>query len=145
MCPGGELLDAVLEGGTYSEETARACFKQLMEGVQYMHRAHVAHRDLKLENLVLVQPHDITRIRIIDFGLAKRDLSDAMRMRTICGTPQYVAPEIVTVRDPGTRGVSSSPPSVWTRDTCSLPGVLCSMLGRTGRKPQVSQGDYQGD
>ena len=55
------------------------------------------HRDLKLENLLLVNKKDIGHIKIADFGLARRYMG-ASAMTTICGTPQYVAPEIIKVR-----------------------------------------------
>lgn len=55
----------------------------------------VVHRDLKLENLLLANQNDMTHIKIADFGLAKKAAESAMD--TICGTPQYVAPEVIQV------------------------------------------------
>lgn len=66
---------------------------------------NVVHRDLKLENLLLASPDDITKVKIADFGLAKRS-ADAMS--TVCGTPQYVAPEVIQ----GTPGLEYGP-QVW--------------------------------
>ena len=57
-------------------------------------RRAIVHRDLKLENLLLVRKKDIGHIKIADFGLARRYMG-ASAMTTICGTPQYVAPEII--------------------------------------------------
>ncbi|GMH34700.1 hypothetical protein BSKO_02561 [Bryopsis sp. KO-2023] len=91
---GGELLDAVLERGQYSEADARLCFAQLLEGIAYLHSKGVAHRDLKLENLLLVNRDDITNIKIADFGLAKTAVN-ACELQTVVGTPQYVAPEVI--------------------------------------------------
>jgi hypothetical protein len=62
---------------------------------QHATRRNVVHRDLKLENLLLATPDDITRVKIADFGLAKKAVDG---MNTICGTPQYVAPEVIQVR-----------------------------------------------
>jgi serine/threonine protein kinase len=56
------------------------------------HLRNVVHRDLKLENLLLASPAEITNVKIADFGLAKQS-ADAMS--TVCGTPQYVAPEVI--------------------------------------------------
>ena len=96
---GGELLASVLQRGSYSEETARECFRQLLEGVRYCHGLGVVHRDLKLENLLLEEEHDLSGIRIVDFGLAKGHFQKrAMAMDTVCGTPHYVAPEVIIVR-----------------------------------------------
>jgi len=58
----------------------------------------VAHRDLKLENLLLAAPGDISAIKIADFGLAKKATRADGVLDTICGTPQYVAPEVIAVR-----------------------------------------------
>ena len=58
----------------------------------------VVHRDLKLENLLLATPNDIHKVKIADFGLAKKAAESAMA--TICGTPQYVAPEVIQVLPP---------------------------------------------
>ena len=58
----------------------------------------VCHRDLKLENLLLATSGDIGRIKIADFGLAKKAAKDDFLLDTVCGTPQYVAPEVIAVR-----------------------------------------------
>jgi len=93
LLTGGELLDAVLEKGHYSEADARLCFHKLLEGLSYLHTKKIAHRDLKLENLLLDRKEDIATVKIADFGLAKRAAESTME--TICGTPQYVAPEVI--------------------------------------------------
>jgi len=94
LLTGGELLDAVLDKGSYSEADARLCFLQLLRGIHYLHSQGVAHRDLKLENLLLAAPMAITDIKIADFGLAAKT-EPGGTMSTICGTPQYVAPEVI--------------------------------------------------
>ena len=90
---GGELLDSVLDIGHYSELEARIIFRQIVSGVGYLHGRGIAHRDLKLENLLLAERGDIARVKIADFGLAKGGA--ATSLSTICGTPQYVAPEVI--------------------------------------------------
>ncbi|KAL4419974.1 hypothetical protein ABPG75_007072 [Micractinium tetrahymenae] len=98
LLPGGELLDLVLEKGPFSEDDARTVFRQLLEGVDYLHRMGVTHRDLKLDNLLLARPGDISAIRIVDFGFAKKHhAADRLNnpMKTVCGTPEYMAPEVI--------------------------------------------------
>jgi serine/threonine protein kinase len=67
LVSGGELFDWVSNSGEFSEPVARYYFKQLLEGLNYMHKAGVAHRDLKPENLMLT--HDF-QLKIADFGFA---------------------------------------------------------------------------
>lgn len=66
----------------------------MLNGIAYLHSRGIVHRDLKLENLMLGIPGNITQeVKIVDFGLAKKATESAMR--TVCGTPMYVAPEVV--------------------------------------------------
>lgn len=100
---GGDLLDALTLApeGRYSEGDARTIFQQLVEGVAYMHSMGVVHRDLKLDNLLLARKGDISSLKIVDFGLAKKrrrvDVGP-QPLKTICGTPQYLAPEVLRCR-----------------------------------------------
>ena len=93
---GGELLQAVIDAERYGEEEAKVCFAQLIIGLQYLHAHGIIHRDIKLENILLEREGDISRVKIADFGLAKKAADTAMQ--TICGTPQYVAPEILNAK-----------------------------------------------
>jgi len=118
MLHGGELLKAVMERGSYAEDDARQVFKQLLQAAQYMHRQGIVHRDIKLENLILTNKNDITYIKIADFGLATR--AQGRTLTAVCGTPQYVAPEVLR----GSRGE----PYDYRCDVWSCGIVLFNML-----------------
>lgn len=90
---GGELFDKIVEAGRFSEEQARYFFQQLIEGVEFCHELGVAHRDLKLEN-VLLDGSPKGLLKICDFGYSKSSVLDSMPKTTV-GTPAYIAPEVL--------------------------------------------------
>lgn len=92
LVTGGELFDQIVSRGSYSERDAAAICKQILEAVHYMHTNGIAHRDLKPENLLVSGP-DNEQIKVTDFGLSK-DFGEAT-LSTSCGTPDYVAPEVL--------------------------------------------------
>ena len=104
---GGELLDVLINKGRYTEDDARVIFKQLIEGVRYLHGKGIVHRDLKLDNLLLTKPGNIHKIKIADFGLAKKYAQSSLS--TICGTPHYIAPEVIKVSLSFSLSLSFSP------------------------------------
>lgn len=91
---GGELFEHIVEKECYSEKEAADAVRQICMAVKYMHDINIVHRDLKPENLIYSSPHEDAIIKITDFGLAKY-VKTAENMRTPCGTPGYVAPEIL--------------------------------------------------
>ncbi|XP_052652286.1 death-associated protein kinase 2-like isoform X2 [Harpia harpyja] len=92
---GGELFDFIAEKEMLSEEEAIEFLGQILCGVEYLHAHHIAHFDLKPENIMLQEKH-VPRpwIKIIDFGLAQH-LEDGVTFKSLCGTPQYIAPEVI--------------------------------------------------
>ena len=89
---GGELFDFIASSGTFTEAEARYFFKQFMSGLDYCHSNQVAHRDLKPENILVCQDG---YLKIADFGLSKIvNAIDQSDMR-ICGTPDYMPPEVL--------------------------------------------------
>jgi serine/threonine protein kinase len=91
---GGELFDRIVAKAYYNEKEARDTCKILLEAVDYCHQNHVAHRDLKPENLLLLSDHDDSQVKLADFGFAKK-VYEPNSLTTQCGTPGYVAPEIL--------------------------------------------------
>jgi len=100
LVTGGELLDRVTEKGNYTEKDAANLIKQILEGVAYLHANGIVHRDLKLENMIMMNERDDSPVKIADFGLSKF-FSPETVLSTMCGSPQYVAPEVLGVGDGG--------------------------------------------
>jgi len=94
LCLGGELFDRIVEREHYTESQARQCLKEVTEAIAYCHAQNIAHRDLKPENLLYASDDDDAGIKVADFGLAVL-LDDNTLTHTACGTPGYVAPEIL--------------------------------------------------
>lgn len=93
LVTGGELFDRIVEKGSYTEMDASDLTKQILQAVDFMHSEGVVHRDLKPENLLYYSPEESSKIMISDFGLSKTE--DSGIMATACGTPGYVAPEVL--------------------------------------------------
>mmetsp|Transcript_2519 Transcript_2519/g.3707 ORF Transcript_2519/g.3707 Transcript_2519/m.3707 type:complete len:361 (-) Transcript_2519:172-1254(-) len=91
---GGELFDRIVKKQFYSEKQARDVLMVLLEAVKYIHDRNIAHRDLKPENLLLVSKDDDALLKVADFGFAR--IVDENKLASQCGTPGYVAPEILT-------------------------------------------------
>lgn len=94
---GGELFHEVAGKVRLTEETARFYFRQLISAVKHCHSRGVFHRDLKLDNLLLDEDGNL---KVSDFGLSA--VTGQIRpdglLHTVCGTPTYVAPEILAKR-----------------------------------------------
>ncbi|KAM7265186.1 hypothetical protein ACFE04_002869 [Oxalis oulophora] len=104
---GGELFNKVAKG-RLKEEVARKYFQQLISAVGFCHARGVFHRDLKPENLLL---DDDGNLKVSDFGLSA--VSDQIRQdglfHTFCGTPAYVAPEVLA-----RKGYDASKVDIWS-------------------------------
>jgi calcium/calmodulin-dependent protein kinase I len=96
LMDGGELFDRIVDKECYSENLAANTLKPIVDGIKYCHDQNIAHRDLKPENLLYLTEDDESIIKISDFGLAKLLDSPNQMMSTVCGTPSYLAPEIIT-------------------------------------------------
>jgi len=94
MCSGGELFDRIKEKGTYSEHDAAEALRQIFEGIEYMHSKKIAHCDLKPDNFLYSSHDKNAKVKIIDFGMSKF-VRDRQHFRSLCGTPYYMAPEVI--------------------------------------------------
>lgn len=114
LCAGGDLLNYVRKRKKLEEDSAKYLFKQLIEGLGYLHSKNILHRDIKLDNILL---DGKGMVKIADFGVSKQ-VRPGEVMREQCGTPAYIAPEII--RD---RGYSGFKADLWSAGV-----VLYAML-----------------
>jgi len=94
LVTGGELFDKIVEKGSYTEAEASTLVRKIVSAVEYLHGIDIVHRDLKPENLLLKRADDDLEVALADFGLSKI-VGQQMMMQTACGTPSYVAPEVL--------------------------------------------------
>ncbi|XP_074643848.1 serine/threonine-protein kinase unc-51-like isoform X2 [Tubulanus polymorphus] len=98
-CNGGDLADYLHTKGTLSEDTIALFLRQIAGAMKALNAKGIVHRDLKPQNLLLdsVKPNPIPtdiKLKIADFGFA-RFLSDGVMAATLCGSPMYMAPEVI--------------------------------------------------
>jgi calcium/calmodulin-dependent protein kinase I len=100
LVTGGELFDRIVEKGSYSEKDASELISKVISAVRYLHKKGIIHRDLKPENLLYSSPDEDAEIKLADFGLSKIvGLDDESAVtNTTCGTPGYVAPEVLRMK-----------------------------------------------
>lgn len=96
-CKGGDLSMYIQRHGCVPEETAKHFMKQLAAGLQVLRDNNLIHRDLKPQNLLLCTDDDNAALKIADFGFA-RSLQPRGLAETLCGSPLYMAPEIMQLQ-----------------------------------------------
>ena len=86
----GDLLTFIRKRNKLNEQIAKVIFKQLIEGLKYIHKKNIIHRDIKLDNILI----DTTNtVKICDFGVSRK-IQKGEKIYERCGTPAYIAPEI---------------------------------------------------
>ena len=105
---GGNLFSFVKKRRKLSEKIAKFLFRQIILGIKYIHSQNIVHRDIKLENIII----DFNNtVKICDFGIGKILRSNEELLYDKCGTPMYMAPEIVlSSKKNGYRGF---PVDIW--------------------------------
>ena len=94
LSTGGDLLSYVRKRRQLKEDIAKSLFKQIIEALRYCHSKRILHRDIKLDNILLTLEGDV---KICDFGVSKI-VRPGEKMTEQCGTPAYIAPEILLDR-----------------------------------------------
>jgi serine/threonine protein kinase len=111
----------------FPEAEAAPIFLQLLQAVAYCHSKGITHRDLKLENILLTP---LKQVKIIDFGFSTWTKKDA-KLKTFCGTPTYMAPEIIN------KGEYQGPPTdMWALGVI-LYVLLCGSFPFHGKSVSV--------
>jgi len=95
---GGELFFHLSKEKMFSEERTKFYIAEIVLAMTYLHERHIIYRDLKLENLLLDRHGNI---KITDFGLCKEEIAFGSTTTTFCGTPEYLAPEVLEDNDYG--------------------------------------------
>ncbi|KAL4297648.1 hypothetical protein GQ457_12G023820 [Hibiscus cannabinus] len=103
---GGELFDKIVRCGRLPENECRLYFQQLVDAVAHCHSKGVYHRDLKPENLLLDSRGNL---KVSDFGLSALPQQGVGLLHTTCGTPNYVAPEVLS-----NHGYDGAAADVWS-------------------------------
>ncbi|KAL8563423.1 hypothetical protein ACOMHN_051367 [Nucella lapillus] len=103
FCNGGDLADYLLNKGTLSEDALSSFMQQIASALKALYEKDVMHRDIKPQNILLTIPKGGNRLttpptkiifKLADFGFA-RFLADGMMAKTLCGSPMYMAPEVI--------------------------------------------------
>jgi doublecortin-like kinase 1/2 len=96
LTQGGDLFDAITLASKYTEKDASAMIYNLSNALSYLHSRDIVHRDVKPENLLICESDNGSKsLKLGDFGLAA-EIKNGEKLYSVCGTPTYVAPEILS-------------------------------------------------
>jgi len=124
-CGGGNLCNYVKLRKRLGEDEARFIFQQVSAAVEYMHSLHIIHRDIKLENILF---DDERNMKLVDFGFSVY-VKDK-KLKIFCGTPSYMAPEIIQRKE-----YFGRPVDVWSLGVL-LYACLCGFFPFTAKNYQ---------
>ena len=130
---GGNLFSFVKKRRKLSEKVAKFLFKQIILGIKHIHSQLIVHRDIKLENILIDMNNTV---KICDFGIGIILSSEDQVLHSHCGTPMYIAPEIILSNKE--KGYLGFPVDIWSAGI-----VLYIML--SGKLPFNIDDDFQDD
>jgi serine/threonine protein kinase len=120
LISGGELFAKICAEKHFSEKEAAKIMGQLLSGLAYLHGKHIIHRDLKPENLLLTSKDANWTLKIVDFGFAEKVEGESLVK--CCGTPLYIAPEVLNA------GLFKTGPPYGVKADVWSAGVICYIL-----------------
>jgi hypothetical protein len=132
LLSGGELFNRIVEQGRFSEVDAAELFAQILLAMEYLHSLNIVHRDVKPENILYVSQGS-TQIKLIDFGYAGVWAADK-ELSGLCGTPDYVAPEVLSWYDEDDNGTPTA-----RGLTCGAWGCCSTSSSRAARLSQPTR------
>eukprot|EP00357_Protocruzia_adherens_P027917 CAMPEP_0115011738 /NCGR_PEP_ID=MMETSP0216-20121206/24250_1 /TAXON_ID=223996 /ORGANISM="Protocruzia adherens, Strain Boccale" /LENGTH=349 /DNA_ID=CAMNT_0002380521 /DNA_START=159 /DNA_END=1208 /DNA_ORIENTATION=- len=97
-CPGGELFYHLSEAERFTEARTKFYAAEILLALEHLHKNNILYRDLKPENVLI---DDYGHVKLTDFGLSKENISDNHSAKSFCGTPEYLAPEVLDKRGHG--------------------------------------------
>ena len=106
---GGNLFSFVKKRRKLSEKTAKFLFRQIIQGIKYIHEQNIVHRDIKLENLLIDLNNNV---KICDFGIGRKIKNKNQLLHDQCGTLMYMAPEILLSSKE--KGYEPFPVDIWS-------------------------------
>lgn len=93
-CSGGDVAERIIDKGNFSEKEAGFIMEKLLCALDYLHSHNISHRDLKAENFLYENFSEDSEVKIADFGMSVK-FGANMRMKSLAGTPYYLAPEVL--------------------------------------------------
>ena len=154
-CPKGDLLNYICLRGALPESQTRSYFQNIISALEYLHGIDVVHRDIKCENLLVYNDaksiNHPTVLKLTDFGFS-REIFDNQMSSTFCGSPAYVAPEIIKGKpyDPRITDLWSCAVVLYIMSFSSMPfddsnltDLLLQQSGKLRRVGKVSDGLYE--
>lgn len=120
LIAGGELFAKICAEKHFSEKEAAKIMRMLLQGLAYLHGKNIIHRDLKPENLLLTSKDLNWKLKIVDFGFAEK--VEGETLTKCCGTPLYIAPEVLNA------GLFKTGPPYGVKADVWSAGVICYIL-----------------
>ncbi|OMJ09532.1 Meiosis-specific serine/threonine-protein kinase mek1 [Smittium culicis] len=140
LVSGGDLFDQIIKSGSLFEEESKFITYQMLLALKYLHDRNISHRDVKPENILMDSKDSFSIAMLSDFGMA-RTTDPNNRMQTICGTFQYIAPEII--KSGMDKNPTNKPGYSMAVDCWSLGIVVYAMLSGTCPNSLLLQHSYK--